>query len=110
MERNEEKIRKKKIDLIVKVEKEKWNLLKKHQEEKKNRKNDKSKYDKYIIQQPNQIRIIVLGESCSGKTSFIQRFINDRFNPDYKTTTRIEALKSELLFLNDQSFKVFIKT
>ena len=106
MERNEEKIRKKKIDLIVKAEKEKWNLLKKHQEEKKNRKNDKSKYDKYIIQQPNQIRIIVLGESCSGKTSFIQRFINDRFNPDYKTTTRIEALKSELLFFNEQSFRV----
>ena len=106
MERNEERIRKKKIDLIVKVEKEKWNLLKKHQEEKKNRKNDKSKYDKYIIQQPNQIRIVVLGESCSGKTSLIQRFINDRFDPEYKTTTRIEALKSELLFFSDQSFRV----
>lgn len=106
MERNEEKIRKKKIDIIVKVEKEKWSLLKKNQEEKKNRKNDKTKYDKYIIQEPNQIRIIVLGESCSGKTSLIQRFINDKFNPEYKTTTSIGAFKSELLFLNDQSFRV----
>ena len=106
MERNEERIRKKKIDLIVKVEKEKWNLLKKHQEEKKKRKNDKSKYDKYIFQQPNQIRIVVLGESCSGKTSLIYRFIYDRFDPEYKTTTRIEALKSELLFFDGQPFRV----
>ena len=106
MERKEERINKKKIELIVKKEKEKWNLLKKHQEEKKKRKIDKTKYDKYIVQEPNQIRILVIGESCSGKTSLIRRFINDTFSPEYKTTLTIEAFKSELLFLNDQSFRV----
>ena len=46
MEKREAKINQKKIDLIVKSEKEKWTLLKKNQEEKKLRVN-RGKYDKF---------------------------------------------------------------
>ena len=53
-------------------------MLKKHQEDKKRKANFQN-YDKYIVQEPNQMRILVIGESCSGKTSLIRRFIKDEF-------------------------------
>ena len=105
MERKEAKINKKKMELIVKSEKEKWNLLKKHQEEKKIKEN-KAKYDKFLIQEPNKMRILVLGEACSGKTCLIKRFINDEFNSEYTTTLRIEGYKSELLAFEETSYKI----
>ena len=105
MEKREAKINQKKIDLIVKSEKEKWALLKKHQEEKKLRVN-RGKYDKFLVQEPNQMRILFLGESCSGKTCLINRYIKDEFNPEYITTPSIQAFKSELLFYEDASYRI----
>ena len=105
LERKEARQNKKRIEAIIKSEKEKWALLKKNQELKKQRANF-SNYDKYIIQEPNQIRILVLGESFSGKTSFIRRFIKNEFSPEYITTTSIESFKSELLFFEEDSYKV----
>lgn len=105
MERREAKINQKKIDEIVKSEKEKWAALKKHQEEKKIRAN-RAQYDKFLVQEPNQMRIIILGESCSGKTCLIKRFIKDEFSPEYVTTTQIEAFKSDLLFFEDTSYRI----
>ena len=105
MERNEEKKNKMKIEAIIKAEKEKWSSLKKHQEEKKLKAN-RAKYDKFLIQEPNQMRILVLGEACSGKTCLIKRYIKDEFNPEYITTSTIEAFKSELLFFEDASFRI----
>ncbi len=105
MERKEAKMNKKKIEAIIKSEKEKWALLKKHQEDKK-RKANFAQYDKYIVQEPNQMRILVLGESCSGKTCLIKRYIKDEFDPEYKTTLSIEAFKSELLFYKEASFRI----
>ena len=105
MEKREAKINQKKIDLIVKSEKEKWALLKKHQEEKKLRVN-RGKYDKFLVQEPNQMRILFLGESCSGKTCLINRYIKDEFNPEYITTPSIQAFKSELLFYEDTSYRI----
>ena len=105
LERKEARQNKKRIEAIIKSEKEKWALLKKNQELKRQRANF-SNYDKYIIQEPNQIRILVLGESFSGKTSFIRRFIKNEFSSEYKTTTAIESFKSELLFFEEDSYKV----
>ena len=105
LERKEAKQNKKRIDAIVKSEKEKWALLKRHQEIKKEKANI-GNYDKYIIQEPNQIRILVLGESFSGKTTFIRRFIKNEFISEYKTTTSVESFKSELLFFEEDSYKV----
>ena len=105
LERKEARQNQKRIEAIIKSEKEKWALLKKNQELKKQRANF-SNYDKYIIQEPNQIRILVLGESFSGKTSFIRRFIKNEFSPEYITTTSIESFKSELLFFEEDSYKV----
>lgn len=105
MERKEAKQNKKRIEAIIKSEREKWALLKRHQEIKKEKANI-GNYDKYIIQEPNQIRILVLGESFSGKTTFIRRFIKNEFIYEYKTTTSIESFKSELLFFEDDSYKV----
>ena len=105
MEKREAKINQKKIDIIVKSEKEKWALLKKHQEEKKLRVN-RGKYDKFLIQEPNQMRILFLGESCSGKTCLINRYIKDEFNPQYITTLSIQAFKSDLLFYEDTSYRI----
>ena len=105
LERKEAKQNKKRIDAIVKSEKEKWALLKRHQEIKKEKANI-GNYDKYIIQEPNQIRILVLGESFSGKTTFIRRFIKNEFISEYKTTTSVESFKSELLFFEEDSYKI----
>ena len=105
MEKREEKINKKKIDAIVKSEKEKWASLKKHQEEKKLRAN-RAKYDKFLVKEPNLMRILVIGESCSGKTCLIKRYIKDEFSADYITTLTIEAFKSELLFYEDASYRI----
>ena len=105
MERNEEKKNKMKIEAIIKSEKEKWASLKKHQEEKKLKAN-KAKYDKFLIQEPNKMRILFLGEAYSGKTCLIKRYIKDEFNPEYITTVAIEAFKSELLFFEDASFRI----
>ena len=105
MERNEEKVNKKKIEAIIKSEKEKWSALKKHQEDKK-RKANFQKYDKYIVQEPNQMRILVIGESCSGKTCLIKRFIKDEFDPEYKTTILVEGFKSDLLYFEDASYRI----
>ena len=105
MERREEKFNKKKIEAIVKSEKEKWSLLKKHQDEKKLRAN-RAKYDKFLVQEPNKMRILVLGESCSGKTCLIKRYINDEFSPEYITTLTIQAYKSDLLFFEDTSYRI----
>ena len=105
LERKEEKQNRKRIEAIKKSEREKWNLLKKNQELKRKKANV-GNYDKYIIQEPNQIRILVLGESFSGKTSFIRRFIKNEFSYDYKTTVSIESFKSELLFFEEDSYKI----
>ena len=105
MEKREEKKNKKKIEAIIKSEREKWASLKKHQEEKRIRGN-KGKYDKFIVQEPNQMRIVVIGEACSGKSCFIKRYIKNEFNSEYITTLTIEAFKSELLFYEDASFRI----
>ena len=105
MERREEKFNKKKIESIIKREKEKWALLKKNQDEKKIRAN-RTKYDKYLVQEPNQMRILVLGESCSGKTCLIKRYIKDEFSSEYVTSLLIEAYKSDLLFFEDTSYRI----
>ena len=105
LERKEAKKNKKRIEAIIKSEKEKWNLLKNNQEIKKEKANI-GNYDKYIIQEPNQIRILILGESFSGKTAFITRFIRNEFISEYTTTTSIESFKSELLFFKEDSYKV----
>ena len=105
MEKREEKINKKKIEAIVKSEKEKWASLKKHQEEKKIKAN-RAKYDKFLVKEPNLMRILIIGESFSGKTCLIKRYIKDEFNFEYKTTLSIEAFKSELLFYEDATYRI----
>ena len=105
LERKEAKRNKKRIEAIIKSEKEKWALLKKNQEIKKKKANI-GNYDKYIIQEPNQIRILLLGESFSGKTSFIRRFIKNEFSYEYTTTTALQSFKSELLFFEQDSYKI----
>ena len=105
MDRKEAKKNAKKIESIIKTEKEKWGLLKKKQEIKKKKANI-GNFDKYFIQEPNQIKIILLGESFSGKTAFIRRFIKDEFISEYITTSAIESFKSELLFFEEDSYKV----
>ena len=105
MEKKEEKINRKKIEAIVKSEKEKWASLKKNQEEKKLKAN-RAKYDKFLVKEPNLMRIIFIGESCSGKTCLIKRYIKDEFSPEYKTTLSMEAAKSELLFYEDESYRI----
>jgi signal recognition particle receptor subunit beta len=110
LDRKEAKKNAKKIESIIKTEKEKWGLLKKKQEIKKKKANI-GNFDKYFIQEPNQIKIILLGESFSGKTAFIRRFIKDEFISEYITTSAIESFKSELLFFEEDSYKVeFIDT
>ena len=105
LERKEAKQNQKRIEAIIKSEKEKWAMLKKRQEIKKEKANE-GNYDKYIIQEPNQIRILVLGESFSGKTAFIRRFIKNEFSSEYTTTTSVESFKSELLFFQEDSYKI----
>ena len=41
-------------------------------------------------------KIVVLGDSGVGKTSIVQRYVNNRFSDDYKPTTGAQPLKKTL--------------
>lgn len=40
-----------------------------------------------------EIKILVVGDNFVGKTSFIQRFVNDTFFIDYKPTKEVEITR-----------------
>ena len=44
--------------------------------------------------QEKDVKVIILGETGVGKTSIINRFINDEFNPDNDIETLGSAIKN----------------
>ena len=106
MERNEKAKNKKMIEDLVKAERKKWEKLKEHQEQKKKKKIDNSKYNQYTTQESNQIRVLFLGESFSGKTSLINRFIHNIFIEEYSTTLDIQTFKSQIKFYENESYRL----
>lgn len=44
-----------------------------------------------------EIKILVVGDNFVGKTSFIQRFVNDTFFTDYKPTKEVEITRFDSL-------------
>ena len=52
-------------------------------------------------------KIIVIGASYTGKTSLIQRFVNDQFNTTYMNTVGVD-LKSVTLETQDKRLRINI--
>lgn len=58
----------------------------------KNTQNHRSQFQEY----ENVYKIIMIGASCTGKTSLLIRFVNDSFNTTYLNTVGVD-LKSQTL-------------
>lgn len=52
-----------------------------------------------------EIKIIIIGKSGSGKTSFVNRWINDSFSQDYKSTI-ISEYSSKIYKYNKKNYKI----
>ena len=53
------------------------------------------------------LRLLIVGDSTVGKTNFIMRFINDKFNESYMTTSGID-LKSKDIEIKNKNIRIQI--
>lgn len=53
-----------------------------------------------------KLKLVVLGESSVGKTSFINRFAYKKFESEYLPTIGVEITKMKLRFKNDEIFLI----
>ena len=56
-----------------------------------------------------QWKIILVGNKCVGKTSICNRYVNDTFDPEYKTSTNVNFSRKNLQIANtDHSAQLHI--
>ena len=79
VQRQQKLLYEKKMKELKEKERLKWERLQKRQEEKKKKRDNKG-YRQYINENPNKIRILMLGESQSGKTSIINRYAYNKYS------------------------------
>ena len=51
------------------------------------------------------IKILVIGNSASGKTSIVQRFVKNEFSPEYKTTIAVD-FSLKILKIEDNEIRL----
>ena len=107
VQRQQQLLYEQKLKELKEKEKAKWETLKKKQEEKK-KKRDNQGYKQYINEHPNMIRILMLGESQSGKSSLINRYAYNKFSEDYKITRETKLVRPVNQIYNDKVIHIEI--
>lgn len=107
VQRQQKLLYEKKMKELKEKERLKWERLQKKQEEKKKKKDNKG-YRKYINENPNKIRILMLGESQSGKTSIINRYTYNKYSEDYAITRETKLIRPVNQTYKDKIFHIEI--
>ena len=107
VQRQQKLLYEKKMKELKEKERLKWERLQKRQEEKKKKRDNKG-YRQYINENPNKIRILMLGESQSGKTSIINRYAYNKYSEDYAITREIKLIRPVNQTYKDKIFHIEI--
>ena len=97
-------------ELKKKEEEEKWRRFKEKELNKKE-KFDEMNRKKYLIENLNIIRILVIGEYQAGKSSIISRYCYNKFTDDYSTTEQIAIVRPEAREVGEEIYHIeFVDT
>ena len=59
-----------------------------------------------MVRKEKHFKVLLIGDPNVGKTSFVQRYANDSFRPDYKGTVGVDFALKVLKVSNDTLVKL----